>query len=106
MSYARAEPRAFLPLYDMRTVNTRQCTKRATQAVVPAGHRVSAREERFMAEFKDPRQENGVRLFVILLVFAAGMFSVFSCALHSWRSDIRSRISQPWYRRLRLLQGR
>jgi len=30
-----------------------------------------------MAEFKDPRQENGVRLFVILLVFAAGMFFSF-----------------------------
>lgn len=30
-----------------------------------------------MAEFKNPRQDNGVRLFVILLVFAAGMFFSF-----------------------------
>ncbi|WP_246153450.1 membrane protein insertase YidC [Terriglobus albidus] len=30
-----------------------------------------------MAEFKDPRQDNGVRLFVILFVFVAAMFFTF-----------------------------
>lgn len=30
-----------------------------------------------MSEFKEPRQENGVRLFVILLVFVAAMFFSF-----------------------------
>jgi len=43
-----------------------------------------------MAEFRNPRQVNGVRLFIVLLVFAAGMFFSFQRHATSLPQPLRS----------------